>query len=159
MVEYDPIGTISSPYEADAPFQPVPDAGDFALELEPEFADGLDRLAAFTYAYVLFHLDRARDFSLSVRPPWRDGTEVGLFATRSPERPNPIGLSVVRIRAVGDARVEISPIDTFDGTPLLDVKPYVDGLDAKSDANVGWIDLDAAADQEHLSYHVKGIPH
>lgn len=159
MVEYDPIGTIRSPYEAEAPFQPVPDAGDFALELDPEFAAGLDRLEEFAYAYVLFHLDRAREYSLSVEPPWRAGTEIGLFATRAPSRPNPIGLSVVRVRGVDGSRVEISPIDAFDGTPLLDLKPYVDGLDAKSDADVGWIDLESAADQEHLASHVKGIPH
>jgi tRNA (Thr-GGU) A37 N-methylase len=87
------------------------------------------------------------------------GTEIGLFATRAPSRPNPIGLSVVRVRGVDGSRVEISPIDAFDGTPLLDLKPYVDGLDAKSDADVGWIDLESAADQEHLASHVKGIPH
>ncbi|MFW6458944.1 MAG: tRNA (N6-threonylcarbamoyladenosine(37)-N6)-methyltransferase TrmO [Halodesulfurarchaeum sp.] len=159
MIEYDPIGTIRSPYEADAPFQPVPDPGDFALELDSVFADGLERLEEFAYAYVLFHLDRVGTYSLSVEPPWRREFSVGVFATRAPDRPNPIGLSVVRVEAIDGSRIVISPIDAFDGTPLLDVKPYVDGLDTNSDANLGWIDPESATDQAHLAYHVKGIPH
>jgi len=159
MVDYEPIGYVRSPYEEEAPFQPRPDDAAFAVELEPEYADGLDDLGSFTYAYVLFDLHRVEEYDLSVTPPWRDDDSVGLFATRAPRRPNGIGLSVVRILDVGDGRIEISAIDAFDGTPVLDVKPYVDGLDAKGDANTGWIDPDDADDVEHLELHVKGIPH
>ncbi len=159
MVEYEPIGTIRTPYEAEAPFQPVPEEGDFALEIDPAYREGLADLTEFTYAYVLFHLDESRDFDLSVTPPWRSGDSIGLFATRSPHRPNPIGLCVVELGPIDAGTVTISAIDAFDGTPLLDIKPYVDGLDAKRDANLGWIDLDDSDDEEHLTYHLKGIPH
>lgn len=158
MVEYEPIGRLRTPYEGAAPFQPIPEPGDFAIDLDPMYEEGLDRLDAFEYAYVLFDLDRAEGYSLSVTPPWSDRT-VGLFATRAPRRPNPIGLSVVRITGIEDGRVDISAIDAFDGTPVLDLKPYVDGLDSKSDADVGWIDPDHADDVEHLELHIKGIPH
>ena len=158
MIDYEPIGRIRSPYDGAAPFQPVPEPGDFAIEVDGAYADGLNRLDAFEYAYVLFHLDRSEGYSLSITPPWSDRT-VGLFATRAPRRPNPIGLSVVRIIGIEDSRVGISAIDAFDGTPVLDLKPYVEGLDSKPDADVGWIDRDHAADIEHLELHLKGIPH
>ncbi len=159
MIEYEPIGQIRSPYEEKAPVQPVPGEEEFAVDLDEEYAAGLRDLDTFEYAYVLYHLDRADDYALSVTPPWIEGEAIGLFATRAPRRPNPIGLSVVRIRDVTDSRVGISAIDAFDGTPVLDVKPYVDTLDTKADANVGWIDTDEEGNAAHLELHVKGIPH
>lgn len=159
MVAYEPIGEIRSPYEEDAPFQPEPADSEFAIEIDEEYAPGLADLAEFSYAYVLYDLHRAEDYSLSVTPPWRDDDSLGLFATRTPRRPNSIGLSVVRILDVEDSRVVISAIDAFDGTPVLDVKPYVDGLDAKDDADVGWIDTENEDDVSHLELHVKGVPH
>lgn len=159
MIEYEPIGRIHSPYEEEAPVQPVPGEEEFAVVLADEYASGLSDLAAFEYVYVLYHLDRADDYTLSVTPPWIDDRSIGLFATRAPRRPNSIGLSVVRLLGVDDDRLSISAIDAFDGTPVLDVKPYVDGLDTKADANVGWIDTDDADDAAHLELHVKGIPH
>ena len=83
--------------------------------------------------------------------------EVGLFASRSPVRPNPIGLSIVRLKRIEGNVVYTSGLDVFDGTPLLDIKPYIKGLDSKDDANYGWIkELD---DKDHLLLHIKGIPH
>ncbi|WP_181685203.1 tRNA (N6-threonylcarbamoyladenosine(37)-N6)-methyltransferase TrmO [Halorhabdus salina] len=159
MVEYDPIGYVRSPYETDAPYQPQPDDAAFAVELEPEYADGPDGLASFSYAYVLFDLHRVEEYDLSITPPWREDDSLGVFATRAPDRPNGIGLSVVRILDVEDGRIDISAIDAFDGTPVLDIKPYVDGLDTKDDADVGWIDLDDADDADHLELHLEGIVH
>jgi tRNA-Thr(GGU) m(6)t(6)A37 methyltransferase TsaA len=159
MVEYEPIGRIRSPYEEAAPFQPIPEQEAFAVELDTEYAAGLRDLRSFRYAYVLYHLDRADEYALSVEPPWRDDASVGLFATRAPRRPNPIGISVVRVLDVTENRVTISAIDAFDGTPVLDIKPYVDGLDAKDDADVGWIDLDDGDDVSHLELHLRGVPH
>jgi tRNA (adenine37-N6)-methyltransferase len=72
-------------------------------------------------------------------------------------RPNPIGLSVTRLLRIKGRRVYTSGLDVFDGTPLLDIKPYIDGLDSKPDANGGW--LDSLPDAEHLMLHIKGLPH
>ena len=91
-------------------------------------------------------------------PSFAPDTKVGLFATRSPVRPNPIGISIVRIKEIADNRIATSGLDVFDNTPLLDIKPYVKDLDSKSDANYGWLDgLDG--DRDHLLLHIKGIAH
>ena len=95
--------------------------------------------------------------SMTVSPPWTGGARVGVFASRSPVRPNSIGLSIVRIKKIIDNKVFTSGLDVFDGTPLLDIKPYIKDLDSKSDANYGWIkEIDG---DEHLHLHIKGIPH
>lgn len=94
---------------------------------------------------------------LLATPPWAGGLTVGVFASRSPRRPNPIGLSIVRVLGVQGNEVITSGLDAFDGTPLLDIKPYVKDLDSKADANYGWVeDLE---DREHLTLHIRGIPH
>jgi len=135
-----PIGVIRTPYTNKPPHQPEPDAeGEFYIELNPEFAEGLHKLESYTYVYVLFHLDRTtRPVKLLVTPPWAAGVQVGLFASRSPHRPNPIGLSIVRLKDIDGNRLDITGIDAMDRTPLLDIKPYVRSLDCKNDANDGW---------------------
>lgn len=156
---FQPIGKIRTPYTDSAPYQPVEDdTQQFCLELEPDYAAGLKDLDGFHYIYVLFHIDRLkRPPAMQVSPPWAKGLEVGLFASRSPARPNPIGLSVVRVKQVDGNRVYTSGLDVFDGTPLLDIKPYIKDLDSKLDANYGWVaDSD---DGGHLALHIKGIPH
>ena len=154
-----PIGVIRTPYIHDAPYQPLAaEEGDFRLVVDPEYAAGLDQLAKFRYVYVLSYLDRhGSACPMEVSPPWAGGRQVGLFASRSPSRPNPIGLSVVRVVGIDGREVRTSSLDVFDGTPLLDIKPYVLDLDAKTDANDGWLDeLDY---RDHLLLHIKGIPH
>lgn len=159
MLPLEPIGVIRTPYQKTAPFQPQEDDHrDFYLELNPSMLEALDGLEAFRYIYVLFHIDRLdRPVKMRVSPPWARGRSVGLFASRSPVRPNPIGLSVVRIKKIEGTRVYTSGLDVFDETPLLDIKPYLKDLDAKLDANYGW--LDTPEDQEHLNRHIKGEPH
>jgi tRNA-Thr(GGU) m(6)t(6)A37 methyltransferase TsaA len=94
---------------------------------------------------------------MTVIPPWTGDTKVGLFASRSPVRPNPIGISIVRVKRIINNEIFTSGLDVLDGTPLIDIKPYIKDLDSKCDANYGWIEkLD---DLEHLSLHIKGIPH
>lgn len=94
---------------------------------------------------------------LLAEPPWAGGLRVGVFASRSPRRPNPIGLSIVRVLGVEENEVITSGLDAFDGTPILDIKPYIRDLDSKADANYGWVeDLE---DREHLTLHIRGIPH
>ncbi len=92
-----------------------------------------------------------------VSPPWAGGVNVGVFASRSPDRPNHIGLSIVHIKRIINNEILTSGLDAFDGTPVLDIKPYIKDLDVKSDANYGWIE--EIGDHEHLSLHIKGIPH
>ncbi len=159
-IKFRRIGLIRTPYVSTAPYQPVDDEeGDFRIVLNRKYAAGLAGLEGFRYIYVIYHIDRlTRQLAMMVNPPWTGGGKVGVFASRSPVRPNPIGISVVRIKQIIDNEIAISGIDVFDNTPLLDIKPYVKDLDSKDDANYGWIG-DVAGDDEHLLLHIKGIPH
>jgi len=153
------IGTIRTPYQDSAPYQPVDaDEVDCHIALNDEYVDGLNELGRFSYIYVLYYAHRvAAHLDMKVSPPWAGGKEVGVFSSRSPVRPNPIGLSVVRIKRIHQNRIYTSGLDVFDRTPLLDIKPYIRDLDSKIDANYGWIeDMNGLA---HLILHIKGIPH
>ncbi len=153
------IGVIHTPYTNNAPYQPIEnDEGEFFIMLNSDYLDGLKKLAQFHYVYIIYYIHLLkRGVSMSVYPPWSEGRKVGLFASRSPLRPNPIGLSVVKIKKVIKNKIFTSGLDVFDGTPLLDIKPYIKDLDSKTDANYGWID--ESADREHFILHIKGIPH
>ncbi len=150
---------IHTPYHDKAPYQPVEtDEGDFRVEVFPEYQEGLQDVDTFTYIYLLYFIDRLnRKVSMKVEPIWAGEIEVGLFASRSPLRPNPIGLSVVRVLGVKGNTITTSGLDVFDGTPLLDIKPYIRDLDTKADANYGWIEK--TGDLRHLALHILGIPH
>ena len=156
---YHPIGIIRTPYKQRAPYQPVNnDKGVFKVILYENYKEALSGLEEFEYIYLIFHLhlinEKPRNF---VKPPWAKGKEVGLFASRSPNRPNPIGLSIVKIRGINANIIYTSGIDVYDETPLLDIKPYIKELDSKYDSNYGWIE--SQKDYEHLMLHIKGIPH
>ena len=158
-INFNQIGIIRTPYKDTAPYQPVhADEGTFYIEINPQYVDGLDKLSKFYYIYVIYHIHRIKKkLSMTISTPWTDGTRVGVFASRSPVRPNSIGLSVVRIKNIVNGRIFTSGLDVFDGTPLLDIKPYVKDLDSKPDSNYGWIsDIN---DYKHLLLHIKGIPH
>ncbi len=159
-VEFKQIGAIRTPYIDSAPYQPIDKAeGEFRIVLRPEYATGLANLDSFRYIYVLYLIDRLRrPAGMRESPAWAPGTNVGLFASRSPARPNPIGLSIVQLRAVSGNEVFTSGLDVFDKTPLLDIKPYVRDLDSKKDANYGWIDT-VPGNKQHLLLHIMGIPH
>jgi hypothetical protein len=116
-------------------------------------------LETFSHIFVLSYLDRALAPDLSVRPPWKDGSErYGTFATRSPNRPSPIGLTRVRLHHVEADRIYTGPLDLFDGTPVLDIKPFIRSLDGMTDdndpGNDGWLE-----GSDHLELHRLGIPH
>ncbi len=138
----EPIGTIHTPYIDTAPRQPKPgDTGLFFIELFEEYIEGLMDLKSFRYLYILFYLDRrSGSVSMTARPPFAGGRTVGVFASRSPSRPNHIGLSIVKLKDIKGNKVFISPIDALDNTPLLDIKPYIRNLDIKEDSNSGWAD-------------------
>lgn len=158
--EFKPIGVIRTPYTDTAPYQPVAgDEGEFRIVLRREYGRGLADLETFRYIYVLYYVDRlSRDPVMTETPAWTPATHVGLFASRSPARPNPIGLSVVQLKKITGNEVFTSGLDVFDNTPLLDIKPYIKDLDSKNDANYGWIDT-LPGDKQHLLLHIMGIPH
>ncbi len=154
------IGKIRTPYKDQAPYQPVEeDEGNFYIELKEEYTEGLLKLERFKYIYVIYYADRAKQkSSMVITPSWTQGITVGLFASRSPARPNPIGISVVKVKKIIRNEIHISGIDAFDNTPLLDIKPYLKDLDSKEDADYGWAE-ELKGNNEHLLLHIKGIPH
>jgi tRNA-Thr(GGU) m(6)t(6)A37 methyltransferase TsaA len=135
-----PIGVIHTAFEhvEGMPIQAAAAGGAPGwIDIEPEFAEGLQDLEGFSHIILLYHLDRAGPARMHVTP-FLDDREHGLFATRSPARPNPIGLSTVRLVSIDGSTIEIEDVDMLDGTPLLDIKPYVPALDDRPDARIGW---------------------
>ncbi len=158
-LSFKKIGIIRTPYKDNAPFQPPKNEknDNFYIKLNKKYLKALNELEKFKYIYLLYYLNLSNDNpDLDVKPPWTNGKKVGLFASRSPNRFNPIGLSVVELDRIEGDKIYISSLDAFDKTPLLDIKPYIKGLDNKNDANYGWLDKDSL---EHLELHIKGIPH
>jgi len=141
-VSYTPIGTIHSPHREPegTPIQP-PGAEDVqgVVVLDPDYADGLRDLDGFSHIILLYHCHRSGTPSLTVEP-FLDQEERGVFATRAPSRPNAIGLSVVTLERIEGNRLFVTGIDILDGTPLLDIKPYVPVFDAKESVVCGWLD-------------------
>ena len=139
-MDFQPIGVIHSPFAAkeECPIQPA-----FAAEAEgraevfPQFAAGLQDIETFSHVILIYAFDRGEDVVL-VRPTFLDETPHGIFSTRHPCRPNPIGLSVVRLLARDCDSLLVSGIDVLDGTPLLDIKPYLPAYDAIESASMGW---------------------
>jgi tRNA (adenine37-N6)-methyltransferase len=159
-----PIGSIHTPYvkgDHDVPYQPVDDdTGEFFVEVFSEHTKRLALLDSFKYVYLIYWLDTVSgEPEHMVNPPWTKNTQVGLFASRSPHRINPIGLSIVKMKGIKNNRIEISGIDAFDKTPLLDIKPYIKDLDSKTDANYGWLETTEKHSKDHLLLHIKGVPH
>ena len=109
------------------------------IELLPEFVEGLKDLDGFSHVTLLYHLHRARDARLTV-VPFMDTVPRGVFATRAPRRPNPIGLSTVRLVGIEGNVLTIENVDMLDGTPLLDIKPYSPEFDARTDVRIGWLE-------------------
>ena len=140
-VSLRPIGWIRTPYKEKAPHHGREnDQGEFRLVLDPEYAGGLDQLQQFKYIYVIAFLHKSgKKYPLRVSPPWARGKVVGVFASRSPQRPNPIGLTITRIKKIRGNEIFTTGLDLLDGTPLLDIKPYIKDADVKSQANNGWI--------------------
>jgi tRNA-Thr(GGU) m(6)t(6)A37 methyltransferase TsaA len=139
-VTYRPIGVIHTPFtDVDGmPIQPIAAAGiRGTIDLDPGFAAGLLDLDGFSHLILLYHLHQVRAPRLTVTP-FLDDRPHGIFATRSPARPNPVGLSTVRLVRVLGPTIEIEDVDMLDGTPLLDIKPYIPAFDDRPGARVGW---------------------
>jgi len=134
-----PIGVIHSPFieKAVTPIQPTRSQAVGQVEVFPEFVEGLDGLEGFSHIILLYVFHQSTGYSLRVQP-FLDDRSHGLFATRHPCRPNPIGLSVVRLLDVRGHLLEIEGVDVLDGTPLLDIKPYVSDFDVRTEVKTGW---------------------
>ncbi|HOY66698.1 MAG TPA: tRNA (N6-threonylcarbamoyladenosine(37)-N6)-methyltransferase TrmO [Candidatus Ozemobacteraceae bacterium] len=107
------------------------------IEILPEYADGLLDIEGFSHLHLIYAFHGIGAGALRVKP-YLDTVEHGIFATRAPKRPNPIGLSVVRLVAVRGNILEIAGVDMLDGTPLLDIKPYIPSLDVRDADRIGW---------------------
>jgi tRNA (adenine37-N6)-methyltransferase len=138
---YHPIGVLHTPFQ-DLDDMPIQSTGEASApgtaEIFAEYADGLQDLDGFSHLILLYHLHQIRRTSLRVIP-FLDSEPRGIFATRAPSRPNPIGLSVVRLRSVEGRMLNLANVDILDGTPLLDVKPYVPAFDRPARARAGWL--------------------
>ena len=139
--EYKPIGVIHSPFKEakGTPIQPSGAIGiEGTVEVFPEYGAGLKDIDGFSHLILLYHFHLTEGYSLTVRP-YLDKTTHGVFSTRIPGRPNPIGLSIVRLVKVEDCTLCIQDVDIVDGTPLLDIKPYVPEFDLRETDQIGWL--------------------
>jgi tRNA-Thr(GGU) m(6)t(6)A37 methyltransferase TsaA len=141
-IQYHPIGMIHSPYQSlvGMPIQPSGAEGVRGrIILDSQFVSGLQDLEGFSHLILIYHFHRSLDHSLVVQP-FLDEVPHGVFATRAPRRPNPIGFSVVRLISIQSDIIEIENVDILDGTPLLDIKPYIPGIDQPETVRIGWLE-------------------
>ncbi|NLI78807.1 MAG: tRNA (N6-threonylcarbamoyladenosine(37)-N6)-methyltransferase TrmO [Candidatus Riflebacteria bacterium] len=136
---FQPIGVIHTPFAraAGTPIQARATRERGHIDIRPAYAEGLTDLEGFSHVYLLYVLDRMDKGALKVTP-FLDGKEHGVFATRSPKRPNPIGLSIVQLLTIEGTRLTFEGADMLDGTPLLDIKPYVPDFDHFQPTRIGW---------------------
>ncbi len=139
-INFSPIGVIHTPFKdkSGMPIQPPGAAGvKGRIELLPEFQDGLKDLDGFSHIIVLFHFNKSKGYNLQISPFLEDDIH-GVFAVRAPKRPNPIGLSIVKLDKIEDNIIYIDNPDMLDGTPVLDIKPYISDFDSYPDSTSGW---------------------
>ncbi|HBI81353.1 MAG TPA: tRNA (N6-threonylcarbamoyladenosine(37)-N6)-methyltransferase TrmO [Bacteroidales bacterium] len=141
-IKYKPIGVVHSPFKKPkgTPIQPSGAKNiEGTVELFPEYTDGLKDLEDFSHIILVYHFHLSKRVSLRVRP-FMDGEVHGVFAIRGPSRPNPIGISVVRLVKIEENILHIQDLDILDGTPLLDIKPYVPEFDMREVEKIGWLE-------------------
>jgi len=139
------IGTIHTPFTTlqDMPIQPGGAKETVGtIKLEEHYREGLADLDGFSHIYILYEFHMAKRTALKVTP-FMDTAERGVFATRSPLRPNHIGLSIVRLKKIGGSVLTVQGIDVLDGTPLLDIKPYIAPFDEVKESTTGWMKASA----------------
>lgn len=141
-MNFKPIGIVHSPFKEaiGVPIQPKAAKGiKGTIEVFAEFADGLADLDGFSHIILIYHFHLAQNYKLKVIP-YMDDQQRGVFATRAPSRPNPIGISVVRLNRIVNNILYIQDVDIIDGTPLLDIKPYVPDFDSVENIKIGWLE-------------------
>lgn len=141
MIVFKPIGIIHTPFKEleGMPIQPTGAAGvQGIIEVFEAYQAGLSDLDGFSHIFLLYHLHRSQAFELQLIP-FLDTVPRGVFATRAPNRPNPLGLSIVQLDGIKDGRLYVQNVDILDGTPLLDIKPYVPEFDSQQAVRSGWL--------------------
>ncbi len=158
-LELEPIGFVRSPFteKMQAPRQPgVAQSADGTVQLVSgrHFEHALEDLTTFRYVWLLFWFHRAQGFRPKVQPP-RSEKRRGVFATRSPHRPNPIGMSLVELVGVEGLTLTVKGLDLLDGTPVLDIKPYIPYADSRANAGHGWLDQAAIPEDPLPAFQVE----
>lgn len=139
-LELKPIGIIHSPYHAgQAPYQGSRREEICHVEVFKDFEEGLKDIEGFSHIIVIYWFHKAQWYHLLVKTPW-DVKLHGLFTTRSPHRPCPLGLSVVELVARENNILKVKGLDAIDGTPLLDIKPYIPEIDERNNVRIGWFE-------------------
>lgn len=136
-----PIGILHSPFKQidDMPIQPAGAIGiRGSLEIAPEYEKGLADLDGFSHIILIYYFHQVTGYQLSVTP-FLDSVPRGIFSTRAPTRPNPIGISIVQLISVQDNILELENIDILDRTPVIDIKPYIPAFDQPEEVQVGWL--------------------
>ena len=138
-ISMHPIGVIHSPFvdKSQTPIQSSRSQARGSVEIYPDYAEGLQDLEGFSHIFLLYVFHESSGYSLLVKP-FLDDQLHGVFSTRYPYRPNPIGLSVVQLIDRRNNSLEVEGIDVLDDTPLLDIKPYVPEFDVRSETRIGW---------------------
>lgn len=141
-IKYKPIGVIHSPFKEPegTPIQPAGAKGiNGTVEIFPEYAEGLKDIEGFSHIILIYHFHLSRVTLLKAKP-YMDNQLHGVFAMRGPSRPNPIGISAVRLVRIEDNILHIQDVDIVDETPLLDIKPYVPEFDVREAERTGWLE-------------------
>ena len=142
VIEYNAIGTIFSPFEKKEgmPIQAIAANGiKGKIEIIKDLEEGLSDLDGFSHIYIIYSFHKSEGFSLKTKPFLSDKF-FGVFATRAPKRPNSIGISVVKILSINKNIIEIENVDVLNGTPLLDIKPYIPQFDIHKVEKIGWLE-------------------
>lgn len=141
-IEYRAIGIVHSPFK-DIKGMPIQPAGadgiTGTIEVFPDYVDGLKDLAGFSHILILYHFHKVQGSRLTVTP-FLDNRPHGVFATRAPTRPNPIGLSIVRLKGITENLLTIEDVDILDQTPLIDIKPHIPSFDHRPADRIGWLE-------------------
>jgi tRNA-Thr(GGU) m(6)t(6)A37 methyltransferase TsaA len=152
-IVFTSIGIIHSPFKElkGMPIQPAA-ALDVEgwIEIYPDYVEGLKDLDGFSHIYLLYHFHKANQAKLTVTP-FLDTVPRGVFSTRAPSRPNPVGLSVVALDRVDHNRIYIRNVDILDGTPLIDVKPYIPEFEQQEELRTGWLEASGEEIRNKLS--------
>ncbi len=145
----DPIGVIRTPFKEveNIPIQSIFGKDNEAYcELEQKYAEGMKDLDAFSHAILIYHFHKCEEEKILARP-YLENKDHGVFAIRSPYRPNKIGFSIVKIKKIMDNKLIFTDVDILDGTPLLDIKPYVKHFDQREHTSAGWVEKHFKEDQ------------
>ncbi len=147
MISFKPIGIVHNPVEK-LPVQPVFAEEDYTVEIEifPEFSKGLYRLEKFSHIIIVMYFHKSKGYSLIVKPHF-DNELRGVFATRSPNRPNPIAISTVKLEKVSGNLIYVKNLDAYDGTPVLDIKPHSPVVDCPESKNAKYTRCKVADDE------------